>query len=108
MGRNVIIIATEKGKVQKLTGSQWETIAEAIAMAIAEVDAEERSRTGKSIKKTIADDKGVYVIDRYAPESFSYVEEALIAFFAGGRKTAKEIAEYLVEKRLRKKVKKRK
>lgn len=91
-----------------MTGKQWDTIAEAIAMAMEHVDAEERERTGKSIKKTIADERGVYIIDLYAPESFSYIENALIALFAGCRKTAKEIAEYIVEKRLRKKITKKK
>ena len=98
----IIILAPANGKPKKVTGKQYEIIAEAITIAMEQVDAEERERTGKSIRKTIADEKGVYVIDRYAPESFSYIETALVALFAGGRKKAKEIAEFIVEKRLRK------
>lgn len=104
----VIILAPDQAKPQKLTGEQWEMITEAIEMAMKQVDIEERKRTGKSVIRRKIDDKGILEVDCYAPESFSYLENALIALFAGGRKTATEIAEYIVEKRLGKKMKKRK
>ena len=42
--------------------------------------------------------KGIDLIDKGAPKEFSYVEEAILAL-TSGKKTAKEIAMFILQKR---------
>ena len=99
---NVIILDQEKGRPVKVTGKQWDMISEAVAEAMQQVKERVQKETGKSITKTIVEDKCVCTIDRGTPEGFSYRDWALIALFCGHMKTSKDIAQFLVEKRFEK------
>jgi hypothetical protein len=82
-----IILKPEKGKAKKLTGDQSLLILEAVRLVLENVNAQ-----------SIVSDNQIDMIDRKAPEGFSYVEEAVIALTAG-KKTTLEIANYILQKR---------
>jgi len=96
---NIIILDQEKGKPVKVTGKQWDMLFEAISDAILQVK-ELGRKAGKSVTKTIVEGNSTCTLDWKAPKDFSYRDWALVALFCGHMKTSKDIAQFLVEKRL--------
>lgn len=82
-----ILLKTKKGRVKKLTDEQATLVLEGVRMTLEQVGAQR-----------IVGANSIDIIDTKMPENFSYVDEAILALTTG-KKTAKEIAQFILEKR---------